>query len=165
MVPDSAAPSPSTTARVRSALSPPGAMHTPSFRRGRSVARAALALALVTIVPACTSWHRTPITPGATTDAPLDHVRLVRADGRRLELWTVRIARDTLFGYTRPRWDAIVPPTTAVPVDSVRLLEVRGTDAGRTAGLVTGVAGTGAVLVIGLVVGTLLLINTAFGSH
>lgn len=125
----------------------------------RPVAGAVLALALVVGLPACSSWHRASPTSTDATAEPWDHVRLVHADGRRMELWTARVVRDTLYGYSRPRWGATVPPTTAVPIDSVRVLEVRGTDTGRTTGLVAGLAGTGLVIVGVIFAGFILLLS------
>ena len=109
--------------------------------RPRIVSRWALLLLPLTV--ACRTWRAEPLpVGGAPARAVRGHVRASRADGTRVELTRVRIARDTLRGEPRASGTGEAQRTPVViPVDSLRGLERRRVSIERTVGLYFGVMG------------------------
>jgi hypothetical protein len=103
--------------------------------------RAAPLLLWIALTPACRTWRPEPLPASPTAERVIRHrVRATRADGRRLELTRVRVARDTLRGELRAA-DGGPGAVVAVPVDSLRRLETRRVNVARTVGLYFGVMG------------------------
>ena len=97
----------------------------------RHHAHPALALAMTgsLLFWSCTSYKR--VEPHRVSTE--DEVRVTMVDGRQVELTDVRVISDTLQGVREDGEDA------SFPVDDLELLEAKGYDGWKTAGLVLGV--------------------------
>ena len=129
-------------------------MASPVARR----ARALILLAAVPFVGACRTWRPAALPrDGASVERPAPtatgRARLTYVDGRVDDVFAAYVDQDTLRAerYIVTRAQGRV--ALAVPLDSVRALEVRRVSWGRTLGLVVGVYGAVAVLSILLFVG------------
>lgn len=108
----------------------------------RIVRRVVLSVLLLTSLAACTKWspQRLPVEK-ARGELP-GKIRVTRIDGSRIVLRSPAIMTDSLVG-----WAEGFPPGSpsrrfAIPLDSVQRIDRRTTDAGKTAALVGGVAGS-----------------------
>ena len=106
---------------------------------GRRTALPLLLTLLLTPAAACRAWRAEPLpAPGARAALVVaaEHARLTRLDGRVDELLDARVERDTVRGDLlgpRGREGAV-----AVPLDSVRRLQVRHVSGALTAALAGG---------------------------
>lgn len=106
-----------------------------SFRRVVSL------LLLAVYLPACTAYHQTetPLVQLTAPPKPVERVRVTTAEGARLQVWSPRVAGDSLVGFTKS--DGRDSSWVAVPLSTIRSTEVQKVDAVRTLG---GVAIVGA---------------------
>jgi hypothetical protein len=120
----------------------------PSIRAHRAARRVVIALVTLTQAAACSAW-RPDALPQAGSAFP-DRMRLVVADGRRIELERVHIVNDSLVGEIPGRGR----PRHAVALRDVVRIETRQFSAGRTIGLAAVGAG-----IVAAVVGVIVLLN------
>lgn len=101
------------------------------WRRGSSF-RLLSALMLVIFTLSCTTWKKQELAPEqvVATKKP-KHVRVIRPDSTKLELWRPRITQDSLIG-TVGRADSTA--VSGVALTDIKRLEVEGVSAGKTAG-------------------------------
>jgi len=100
-----------------------------------SFRRAVSALLLIAYLPACTSFQSTsqPLTELTAPPKPIARVQVTNAARARVEVWAPLVEGDTLRGYSPGGG------TFALPLSTIRLVEVRKTDWGPTI-LLTGVS-------------------------
>lgn len=99
-----------------------------------------LALLPLPLLLACHSWQVQPLPTNGSADRVIEgRVRAAWTDGARTELTRARLTRDTLHAehYVIPRGRG--PVMVAVPLDSVRGLEVRRLSWRRSLGLAAGI--------------------------
>jgi hypothetical protein len=113
--------------------------------------RAATLLVMILYGSACQAWHTERVTPESllVTRQPATF-RVTRTDGSQIVLEHPVLRADTLSGTVRgPNEQQDV----RIPLTEVREVATRGFSAGRTVGLVVGVAaGTFAVIVVAVVI-------------
>lgn len=102
--------------------------------------RRAIVLFLVPWLTACSTWSAVQGPPGefVARESP-EQVRVVRNDGSVVPLREPEVRGDSLAGSYQPR-PSSAPSDIAIPLEDVRELRTRRTDALRTALMVTGVA-------------------------
>ena len=106
--------------------------------------RATSAVTLVAFSLACTSWQTQQGVPEAVVMSKRpSHVRVLQADGARLELWGPVVRTDSLIGRLEQADGARLGGT---PLANIRHLQVRGVSAGKTVLLAAGV-GVAALLI------------------
>jgi hypothetical protein len=86
----------------------------------------------------CRTWQPVP-PPSAGAPTTLPRVRVLRADGSRVEVDQVYVRGDTLYGERRTGTAPGSREVVAVPVDSVRRVEARRVSGARTGALAGGV--------------------------
>lgn len=107
-------------------------------RLGRPACAAALAL-----ITACYSWRTEPVTPRVLcTTAHPTRIRVVHQDGTRRELRRPMVVGDVIVGNT------VAGQEVRIPLATVRAVETRRRDAGRTVLLMTGLAAGAAGLYV-----------------
>lgn len=112
--------------------------------------RREIVLFLVPWLTACSTWSAVQGPPGefVVRESP-EEVRVMRTDGSVVPLREPEVRGDSLAGSYQPR-PSSAPSDIAIPLEDVRELRTRRTDALRTALTVTGVASL-VLLVAGLV--------------
>lgn len=100
----------------------------------------AIVLFLVPWLTACSTWSAVQGPPGefVARESP-EQVRVVRNDGSVVPLREPEVRGDSLAGSYQPR-PSSATSDIAIPLEDVRELRTRRTDALRTALMVTGVA-------------------------
>ena len=88
----------------------------------------------------CTSWQAQPVTPEFLSSQLPSKVRVHRVDGSKVVLHDPSFSTDSLVG-------SMDGTPTGVPLALVRQMDVRHGSAGKTVGLVLGVA-AGAVVIL-----------------
>lgn len=103
---------------------------------------AAVVLALLWPLSACTSWQSLPA-PETGFGRDTDHVRVKTDHGTRLDVWYPRLQGDSLLGASsRDRKDG-----TDVRLGNVRTLKIERISAVDTAFLIVGVGGVVALII------------------
>lgn len=103
--------------------------------RTRSLRAARMAgIALMCHLAACTSWQGRPATaPDVSRIPPTEEVRVVRNDGVTITLTDARVNGDSLVGRVRLQKGVTMTQPTATALTDIRELQVKKTDAGKTA--------------------------------
>jgi ferric-dicitrate binding protein FerR (iron transport regulator) len=119
--------------------------------RPADLARRSPALALILLLPGCSTWKslRHPVAEAVTAPEPTERVRIQLRDGARLELEIREVTADSLHGWAtgasaNPKLDPPGAPhgrPLAVALADIAKIESWQKDAVLTALLVLGIAG------------------------
>jgi len=116
------------------------------------IRRVLSALLLAAYLPACTSYQATsqPLAQLTAQPKPVEQVRITTIEGAQFEVGSPRVANDTLYGSTWAQGSGSKPSqeAVAVPVASLRTVEVRRPDATKRAMVIGGIVVAFALLAV-----------------
>ena len=101
----------------------------------------------ITLLAACSSWHRTPSAVEGVTHAKSGEIHVTRLDGSMVRLVNASIVGDSIVGVS-----PVTGARLAIPTTAVAYTETKEISAGRTAllggGVVLGIVALSAILLV-----------------
>ena len=101
----------------------------------------------ITLLAACSSWHRTPSAIEGVSHASSGEIRVTQLDGSMVRLVNASIVGDTVVGIS-----PVTGARLAIPTSAVAYTETKEISVGRTAllggGVVLGIVALSAILLV-----------------